>query len=522
VSEPVDIRPSDLAVVHKMLRDVLPSKSKIWVFGSRAKWTATESSDLDLAIDAGRPLTRRETGILEQAFDESDLPYTVDMVDMRNVSENFENIVERDKVPLPLPALSEIVDVNPSVKIPFGEKVPFVDMKQIEPGYKYVYAAETREFAGGGSKFLSGDTLMARITPCLENGKIAQYKSLDGEPANGSTEFIVFRGKKEFTVSDYVYYLVSSPEFRRFSIGQMTGTSGRQRVPTGCFSQFETRLPPLSEQKTISHFLSVLDDKIALNRRINATLEAIAQATFKSWFVDFDPVKAKADGLKLEGMDDETAALFPANLSESSLGLVPEGWTIKPVSEFASYINGAAYKNMHFSNEKDALPVIKIAELKDGISPSTKFTNTNLGEKYCIQTGDILFSWSGSPDTSIDIFLWVGGRAWLNQHIFNVVPPHKNEKPFLFFLLKHLKPLFVEIARDKQTTGLGHVTQKDLNRMLFVFPSANILEEFFKRTAPLLQSIQSNMQENLFLSSVRDVFLPFLVSGRLRVQDSEE
>ena len=188
-------------------------------------------------------------------------------------------------------AFADAVSLNPKVNLTKSETYPFVDMKSVDPAWREVTFGELRVFKSGGAKFLPEDTLMARITLCLENGKIARYMPVgrNGE-AFGSTEFIVIRGKTGVTGNDFVYYLTIWPEFREFAISQMTGSSGRQRVPVDSLAGFNFNLPPLPEQKAIAHVLGSLDDKIELNRRMNETLESMAQALFKSWFVDFDPV----------------------------------------------------------------------------------------------------------------------------------------------------------------------------------------------------------------------------------------
>ncbi|MEA1893786.1 MAG: restriction endonuclease subunit S [Euryarchaeota archaeon] len=181
-------------------------------------------------------------------------------------------------------------------------------------------------FKGSGSRFQNGDTLLARITPCLENGKTAHVNFLeDGEIAHGSTEFIVLSGIEGMTDNLFVYYLTRSPEFRDFAIVRMEGSSGRQRVPAPTLKRFTFACPPLPEQRAIAHILGSLDDKIELNRRMNETLEAMAQAIFKSWLVDFDPVRAKTEG-RDTGLPKEIADLFPDSFEESELGAMPEGW----------------------------------------------------------------------------------------------------------------------------------------------------------------------------------------------------
>lgn len=177
---------------------------------------------------------------------------------------------------------------------------------------------------------------------------------------------------------------------------------------------------------------------------------------------------------------------------------------------------------MHFSNAPDALPVIKIAELKNGISPGTQYTNSDLGQKFRLDTGDILFSWSGSPDTSIDTFIYTGGPAWLNQHIFKVVSENNEKRCFTYWLLKYLNPTFIEIARDKQTTGLGHVTRADMQRLKFAEPSEDIVKAFYQKAGALMDAIQSNLSQAEHLAKIRDYLLPKLISGDIRIPDAEK
>ena len=229
---------------------------------------------------------------------------------------------------------SEAVVVNPRMRPVRGKAYPFISMAAVDPNSQWVEADQQREYGGGGSRFQHGDTLMARITPCLENGKIARYRSTDkSNVAFGSTEFIVIRGRPEITDNRFVYYLTQSAPVRDYAISQMTGTSGRQRVPTSVLNHIDVALPPLAEQRRIAHILGTLDDKIELNRRMNATLEGMAQALFKSWFVDFDPVRAKMEGHwrrgeSLPGMPGELYDLFPDRLVSSETGEVPEGWGV--------------------------------------------------------------------------------------------------------------------------------------------------------------------------------------------------
>ncbi|CCA91251.1 restriction endonuclease subunit S [Novosphingobium sp. PP1Y] len=288
---------------------------------------------------------------------------------------------------------------------------------------------------------------------------------------------------------------------------------------------FRLPIPPKPVQFSISQLLGSIDDKIELNRRMNETLEAMAQAIFRDWFVDFGPVRRKMagvidpvaimGGLTPDPTDAaELAALFPMDFEVSDF---PIGWDVKPVIDQANWVNGAAYKKMHFVAPGEGLPVIKIAELKAGVTSTTGFTNTDLGSRYRIDDGELLFSWSGNPDTSIDTFIWTGGPAWLNQHIFAVRPNGTRTLGFLFAMLKYLNPTFAEIARDKQTTGLGHVTKEDLKRLRVVVPPKTIETAFDMLMTPIFQKLQASLLENRTLAETRDYLLPRLMSGEVRV-----
>ena len=308
----------------------------------------------------------------------------------------------------------------------------------------------------------------------------------------------------------FLFYLLGSLELRRTAIG-----SAQPLMTQGGLKALRTPVPPLAEQKAIAAVLGALDDKIELNRRMNATLEAMARALFQSWFVDFDPVRAKLDGRKPDGLDKPTAALFPAAFQESPIGPIPKGWATLPLYDLATYVNGAAYTAFQPNGEGRGLPIIKIAELKAGVTDQTKYSDVQMPEKYRLRTGDILFSWSGNPDTSIDTFVWSHGAAWLNQHIFRVDPHHDEERSFVLATLKYLRPVFAEIARNKQTTGLGHVTAGDMQRLLIVKPDAPVLSAWDHQADPLFGAIFRNTMEAQTLAAIRDTFLPKLLSGEL-------
>ena len=206
----------------------------------------------------------------------------------------------------------------------------------------------------------------------------------------------------------YLYHLVKYVGLNHLKDGTSNPTLSRDTFGAQLFP-----LPPLAEQKAIATVLGALDDKIELNRRMNATLEAMARALFHSWFVDFDPVRAKLDGCQPVGLDQATADLFPEHLEETALGHTPKGWEVRSLDKIAHYLNGLALQK-YLPDDGPTLPVIKIAQLRKGDSLGADRCNTELPTAYIVHDGDVLFSWSGS----LEVELWCGGPGALNQHLF--------------------------------------------------------------------------------------------------------
>lgn len=244
----------------------------------------------------------------------------------------------------------------------------------------------------------------------------------------------------------FVYYWLLLPDTVHHIEANAVAT-GVPHINLGFFKGMKLCLPPLWEQRAIARVLGALDDKIELNRRTNETLEAMARALFTSWFVDFDPVHAKKAGRAPEGMDAATTSLFPADFVLTAEDVYPRGWSTRSLYDCAVWINGAAYRDFLFSSAQEGLPIVKIAELKAGVTAQTRFTTGDPGEKYRIDTGDVLFSWSGNPDTSIDTFVWFHGPAWLNQHIFKVVAASPQDLP-IGSIPGHREELTVEARRS--------------------------------------------------------------------------
>ena len=320
---------------------------------------------------------------------------------------------------------------------------------------------------------------------------------------------------KDNTDFRFLYY-----SLKTFDFSSLIGGTTQPLITQTAVKEQTILFPPIPEQRAIAHILGTLDDKIELNRRMNETLEAMAQALFKSWFVDFDPVRAKMEG-RPTGLPKEIEDLFPDSFEDSELGEIPRGWKFQALYDIADFINGAAFRDFNFTEESGGLPVVKIAEIKNGVSGQTKFTKTKLADKYRIKNGDILFSWSGNPDTSIDTFVWTEGEGWLNQHIFRVCLKSDEDRYFVYYQLKMLRPFFAEIARNKQTTGLGHITVQDMKRLFVLKCPPKVGESFNNFVGPMFTHWYVNLLLIKDLEKLRDSLLPKLLSGEMGIQNPE-
>jgi type I restriction enzyme S subunit len=269
------------------------------------------------------------------------------------------------------------------------------------------------------------------------------------------------------------------------------------------------------EQRAIAHILGTLDDKIELNRRMNETLEATARAIFKSWFVDFDPVRAKMRGEQPAGLAPHIAALFPDALVETELGQAPEGWEVIGLNEIATFLNGLALQKYPPMNG-DSLPVIKIAQLRKGNAEGADRANTEIEDAYVVEDGDVLFSWSGS----LECVLWTGGRGALNQHLFKVTSD-RFPKWFYYLWIHHHLLWFQSIAAGKATT-MGHIQRHHLAEAKVHVPRPPLLAHADEVFGPMINALVSRSLESRTLAALRDTLLPKLISGELRVADAEK
>ena len=375
--------------------------------------------------------------------------------------------------------MEDIADFNPRESLIKGSVAKKIAMDKLQPFCRDIPNFEIESFFGG-TKFRNNDTIMARITPCLENGKTAKVNILEEDEIGfGSTEFMVFRAKEE-TDPDFLYYLIISPIIREPAIKSMVGSSGRQRVQTDVVQKLMVRVPDLNTQRAIAGILKSLDDKIAENRKINNNLEQQAKALYKDWFFDFSPF--------------------------SSDGNLPNGWHFGTVGDIIQLHDSKRVPLSGAERDKMAkvYPYYGATSLMDYV------------DNYLF---DGIYLLLGEDGTVVDglgfpILQYVYGQFWVNNHAHIITGKEgfSVEELYLFFSLTNIKSIVTGAVQQK-------VSQQNLKKVPAIIPSKQALSAFDEIIQPIFAQIRNLRDENANLSQLRDTLLPKLMSGELDVSD---
>ena len=387
---------------------------------------------------------------------------------------------------------ADFIEFNPRMSIKKGTIATKVAMDKLQPFTKKIPDSEKASFSGG-SKFRNGDTIMARITPCLENGKTAFVDILGkDEVAFGSTEFIVMRAREGLSDPQFIYYLATSPWFRNIAIKSMVGSSGRQRVQQSVLDDLVLNVPPLEEQKKISSFLCVLDQKIALNNEINDNLQQQLRTIFRAKFTD-NP--------ELERIEK------------------------KPLSELCNVVTkGTTPTTLGKSFVESGINFIKAESILDDHSiDKSKFafideeTNTLL-KRSVIHAGDVVFTIAGT----------LGRFALIDD---NVLPANTNQAVAIIRVdAKKILPEYIYTCfiggwhTDYYTKRVQQAVQANLS--LTTIKSLPIpvldkgeMDEYLRLILPIIKAIKGNEAQNENLAMLRDSLLPKLMSGEIDVSN---
>lgn len=302
--------------------------------------------------------------------------------------------------------------------------------------------------------------------------------------------------------------LLERDSLRRFSYG-----STHQTIYYPELKALHICAPDRAEQARIADVLQALDDKIEVNSKTAATLEEMARTLYRSWFVDFGPVRARVEGRAPAHMDALCAAIFPDSFGEDGL---PLGWNNRGLDEIAEFLNGVALQKYPDVEGEPSLPIIKIAELRSGFTPTSGKASAEVPDKFKIKDGDVLFSWSGSLLQKV----WVDGPGALNQHLFKVTSSLVPQWFHFFAVDLHMEE-FRMIAASKATT-MGHIQRHHLAEAKIAVPPTAVLEFADKVIKPLFDAAVQRQLESRTLAALRDTLLPRLMSGELRVGAERE
>lgn len=394
--------------------------------------------------------------------------------------------------------LGDIVYFNPKESLTKGKIYKKVSMDCLKPKTREIIKYELDKFKGG-SKFRNGDTLFARITPCLENGKIAQVSFLDNKEIGfGSTEFIVLREKENITLNDYIYYLFITDKIKNIAIKSMTGTSGRQRVQEDVLKYTIVKLPPIAEQKRIASILSSLDDKIELNNKTNKILEEMAQTIFKEWFINFNFPNEDGKPYKKSG----------GEMIDSELGKIPKGWKVITLKDIISIAKGKKPKATSDKiTEKFTMPYLTINCYNN---EATEYTEYN--EKMHVKELDIVMVMDGNAGK-----IFYGKEGILSSTMAKLIVEDSNLNELVFYFLKSIE---YDLMYHTVGSVIQHADKQYMLNKKFCVSLDNLerLSDIFKC---IRKEISLNKKENEKLSNIRDSLLPKLMTPKGRRADGE-
>jgi type I restriction enzyme, S subunit len=310
---------------------------------------------------------------------------------------------------------------------------------------------------------------------------------------------VILRPQTSRILPRFLYAFLRSTMFRS-QVERLRTGSAQPQLPIRDIHRITLPLPPLAAQHALAHILGTLDDKVELNRQTSNTLEALARTVFKSWFIDFDPVRAKAENRAPSGMDAQTASLFPSEFVASALGLIPKGWRVATVGELAVLSRGKQLERERIASE-GSFPVF-------GGAGVMGFTTHSNADGFVISVGRV--------GAHCGQFVAHRGKAWINSNASLIRPADARTAEWLFFALKH-----VDIDVIKKGAAQSFVSHRDLAGLRLVWPDLPSIAAFANKVVPLLRGRDVLDAESKALARLRDELLPRLLSGDLSVATAD-
>ena len=517
MTPPIDIRPDHLETVRAILREHLPRGVEAWVFGSRADWTTKDSSDLDLALEGDGPLDPGIVMALELAFQESLLPFSVDVVDLRRVDEGFRRIVLRNRAVLlsdsgvgPAGAPDEFQEHGREWTDAHWGDVAALEYGRALRGYRES-RGPCRVYGTNGPIGWHSEPLCRHPTVIV--GRKGAYRGVHyaPDPAYVIDTAFYLKPKRPMDVR-WAYYALLTNDINGLDAGSAIPSTRRED-----FYSLPVRLPSPSEQNAIAGVLGALDDRIDLNRRMNETLEAMARALFKSWFVDFDPVQAKMEG-RDPGLPQEIAEVFPDRLVESELGEIPEGWEVSEIGKEVDVVGGATPRTNepaywsggrhHWVTPRDLSKLVSPVLLET----DRKITDAGVGKisSGLLPVGTVLLS----------------SRAPIGYLAVAAVPTAMNQGFIAMICRKRLSDLYVlfwcyeNLDHIKGISGgstFAEISKRVFRPIPVIVPPKRVLEAYEGVSRSLYDPIVSNTRKSALLGTLRDTLLTKFVSGEIRL-----
>jgi len=505
----IDIRPDHWEIVRDILQKHVP-RYEVWAFGSRAKWTAKPYSDLDLAIITEAPLPSGESAALADDFSESDLPWKVDVVDWAVTTETFRQIIARDKVVVQ--SLGKRGERAAGWReSTWGEEISLEYGKGIR-GYADA-VGPYRVFGSNGPIGWTSEILSHG--PGVILGRKGAYRGVQFS-------------KEPFFVIDTAYYVVpkSNLDMRWLyyaivyhKLGEIDDGSPIPSTTRAAVYVRDLKIPPPAEQQEISTVLGTLDDKIDLNRQMNETLEAMARAVFKDWFVDFGPVRAKAEGRQPPGLSPDIAALFPDALDDQDK---PVGWNHEAILRHAKLISGGTPKTdraEYWSGDIAWASAKDVSQCAETFLIETERTITRRGldessTKIIPRYATVVVARGATTGR----FCMFGRDIAMNQTCYGL---HSQfGRPFWLNLAFY--SLVGSLVHAAHGSVFDTITTKTIEQGSVIVAGADVLDAFEHLVQPLFLRILYNVEESRTLTQLRDLLLPKLMSGEIRLKDAEQ
>ena len=552
MTSPIDIRADHLRIVQDVLQRHLPAGVTVWVFGSRASWMTKDSSDLDLALEGDGEIPPRSLSALEAAFEDSDLPFAVDIVDAKRIGGRFGEIVAEQRVPLPMspfagtprgPADGRADTSGTGLGVMRREEwatVRLGDVADLLTGFpfrsdRYISDSEAPRLLRGdnvaqgrlrwhGVKRWSaeaaaameqfwlseGDVVLAMDRPWIEAGlKFASVQRSD-LPALLVQRVARLRGGEDLDTR-FLRYVIGRRDFSDYVLSVQTGTavphlSARQ------IADYEFRLPPVCHQRAVARILGTLDDKIERNRRMNATLEAMARALFRSWFVDFDPVRAKMEG-RDTGLPKEIADLFPDRLVDSELGEIPEGWMPGTLGDIVS-LNPESWAT---GDPPQSVEYVDLTNTKWGYIERVEaypWEQAPSRARRVLRKGDTIVATVRPGNGS---FALIDEDGLTGSTGFAALRPRRLHDRELVWCAATSSDGIDRLAHLADGGAYPAVRPDAVVATPVVLADCGARKAFASSTAALFDRIETNKRASRVLTSLRDVLLPRLVAGELRI-----